>query len=45
MTIITGFPSLSFARTRKELGIIWMSVKPALLKVVPNFLLNGLQAV
>jgi hypothetical protein len=29
MTIITGFPSLSFARTRKELGIIWMSVKPA----------------
>src|SRR5258708_7398335 len=29
MTIITGLPLLSFARTRKDSGMIWMSVYPA----------------
>ena len=29
ITIMTAFPALSFARTRKELGMIRMSVKPA----------------
>ena len=33
MTMMTGFPALSFARTRKELGIIWISVKPACCKL------------
>jgi hypothetical protein len=28
-TIMTGLPSLSFALTKKELGITLMSVKPA----------------